>query len=57
MRRGRAILAEPQVDRRSLAELQPWLNSLGAGEYATYVRKIAHTTLSPLTAGSDLATE
>jgi glucose-1-phosphate thymidylyltransferase len=40
----------------TLAELQPWLNSLGAGEYATYVRKIAHT-LSPSTAGSDLATE
>jgi glucose-1-phosphate thymidylyltransferase len=25
----------------TFAELQPWLNSLGKGEYPTYVRKIA----------------
>jgi glucose-1-phosphate thymidylyltransferase len=27
----------------TFAELQPWLNSHGTGEYATYVRKIAQT--------------
>jgi glucose-1-phosphate thymidylyltransferase len=38
----------------TFAELQPWLNSLGAGEYATYVRKTAQT-LSSSPAGSDRA--
>jgi glucose-1-phosphate thymidylyltransferase len=36
----------------TFAELQPWLNSHGAGEYATYVREIAQT-LAPSPAGSD----
>lgn len=34
------------------AELQPWLNNLGTGEYTTYVRKIAEA-LSSSPAGSD----
>jgi glucose-1-phosphate thymidylyltransferase len=36
----------------TFAELEPWLNSHGAGEYATYVREIAQT-LAPSPAGSD----
>jgi glucose-1-phosphate thymidylyltransferase len=36
----------------TFAELQPWLHSLGAGEYTTYVRKIAQA-LSSSPAGSD----
>jgi glucose-1-phosphate thymidylyltransferase len=36
----------------TFADLQPWLNSLGAAEYATYVRKIGQT-LSPSPGGSD----
>ena len=30
----------------TFAELQPWLNSLGNGEYTTYVRKIGHALSS-----------
>jgi glucose-1-phosphate thymidylyltransferase len=36
----------------TFAELQPYLNRLGASEYATYVRKIAQT-LEPTHVGSD----